>query len=133
MSTALVTSLRYPRAWFCAGLLIAVTITILSLLPAQRLPQIDVSDKIRHGFAYLVLGFWFASVIARRDWLFVFLGLLALGGAIEIAQGLMKLGREADVADLTANAGGAAVGVLFAATPIGRWPAMLERLVSRGP
>lgn len=129
----LVSSLRYPRAWFGAGVMIAAIITVLSLLPAQQLPQIGVSDKIRHAFAYFLLGFWFASVVARRDWLFVFLGLLALGGAIEIAQGLMKLGREAELADLTANAAGAALGILLAGTPLGRWPAVFERLLTRGP
>ena len=53
------------------------------------------------------------------------LELRTVTGASEVNAG------EADVADLTANASGAAVGVLLAATPLGRWPAMLERLLTR--
>jgi VanZ family protein len=125
-----VPTVRYPRVWFCVGLLLAGIITVLSLLPAQQLPQIAVSDKIRHAFAYLLLGFWFASVIARWDYVFVLLALIALGGGIEIAQGLMGLGREADLRDFAANGLGAGAGILLALTPLGRWVSVIERRVA---
>ena len=124
-------TLRYPRAWFFAGLCLAGIITFFSLIPAQRLPQIGVSDKIEHAVAYLMLGFWFASVIARWDYIFVLLALVALGGGIEIAQGLMGLGREADLRDFAANSIGASAGVLLALTPLGRWAETLERCLTR--
>lgn len=123
--------MRYPRAWFCLGLLLAAIITTLSLLPAQQLPQIGLSDKIRHAIAYLLLGFWFASVIARWDYVFVLLALIALGGGIEIAQGLMGLGRESDLRDFAANALGAAAGIGLAMTPLGRWVGVLEQRLTR--
>jgi VanZ family protein len=126
-----VPTLRYPRAWFCIGLLLAGVIVFYSLIPAQKLPQIGVSDKLEHAFAYLLLGFWFCSVIARWDYIFVLLALIALGGSIEIAQGLMGLGREADFRDMIANAVGAGLGVLLAMTPLGRWAGFLERLLTR--
>ena len=108
-------------------------ITFFSLIPAQRLPQLGISDKIEHAVAYLMLGFWFASVIARWDYIFILLALVALGGGIEIAQGLMGLGREADLRDFAANSLGATAGVLLALTPLGRWAEALERVITRSP
>jgi VanZ family protein len=124
-------SLRYPRAWFFGGLLIVAVIVFFSLIPAQKLPQLGVSDKIEHAIAYLLLGFWFASVIARWDYIFVLLGLIALGGSVEIAQGLMGLGRQADIRDMVANTIGAGLGIGLAMTPLGRWAGFLERLLTR--
>ncbi len=133
MKPVLLQTLRYPRAWFCLGLLIAAGITVFSLIPAQNLPSIGVSDKLEHALAYLLLGFWFASVIARWDYLYLMLALLALGGAIEIAQGLMGLGRQADWHDLLADACGIFVGVGLAATPLGHWANYIEDCLVRRP
>ncbi|MET0292703.1 MAG: VanZ family protein [Steroidobacteraceae bacterium] len=133
MKPVFLPSLRYPRAWFCAGLLMVGIIVFFSLIPAQKLPQLGVSDKIEHAVAYLLLGFWFASVIARWDYFYVLLGLIALGGTVEIAQGLMGLGRQADIRDMVANTIGAALGIGIAMTPLGRWAGFLERRLTRGP
>jgi len=129
----LLQTLRYPRAWFCFGLLIAAGITVFSLIPAQDLPSVGVSDKLEHAIAYLLLSFWFASVIARWDYFYLVLALLALGGGIEIAQGLMGLGRQADWRDLMADGFGILVGVGLAATPIGHWATLVEDLLVRRP
>ena len=131
MRQALLPTLRYPRAWFCAGLLIATVITITSLLPARDLPALGISDKVEHAVAYALLGFWFASVMARRDFVYLALALLAFGGGIEIAQGLMGLGREADLLDLAADGVGIVVGLVLAVTPLGRWAKVIEDLVAR--
>jgi VanZ family protein len=131
MTQALLPSLRYPRAWFLAGLLIATAITVTSLLPARDLPALGISDKIEHAVAYLLLAFWFASVMARRDYVYLVLALLAFGGGIEIAQGLMGLGREADLLDLAADGVGVLAGVALAVTPLGRWAKVIEDLVAR--
>jgi VanZ family protein len=118
--------LRYPWAWFAAGLVLAAAITVTSLMPASELPAIGMSDKLEHLLAYVALGFWFASLISRRDYLFLALALLAFGGAIEIAQGWMALGRQADLADLLADAIGSVIGIAIAMTPLGRWASALE-------
>jgi len=131
MRQALLPSLRYPRAWFGAGLLIASAITVTSLLPARDLPALGISDKVEHAVAYLLLAFWFASVMARRDFVYLVLALLAFGGGIEIAQGLMGLGREADLLDLAADGVGIVAGVVLAATPLGRWAEVIEDLLAR--
>jgi VanZ family protein len=131
MRQALLPTLRYPRAWFGAGLLIATAITVTSLLPARDLPALGISDKVEHAVAYALLAFWFASVMARRDFLYLVLALLAFGGGIEIAQGLMGLGREADLLDLAADGVGIVAGVVLAATPLGRWAKVIEDLLAR--
>lgn len=130
MKPIFVPTLRYPRAWFLAGVLIAIVVTFYSLIPAECLPQVGVSDKIEHVVAYLLLGFWFASVLARWDYVFMLLALVALGGGIEIVQGLMKMGREADIRDFVADCIGAGAGVLLALTPLGTWPVVLERFLA---
>ena len=132
MKPILLPTLRYPRAWFCLGLLMAACITVVSLVPAEKLPSVGVSDKLEHALAYLLLGFWFASVIARWDYVYLVLALLALGGGIEIAQGLMGVGRQADWRDLLADGIGILAGVGLAATPLGHWANFIEdRLVRR--
>ena len=131
MKPVLLTTLRYPRAWLCLGLLMALFITVMSLLPANNLPSLGISDKIEHAAAYAVLAFWFASVMGRWDYLYLFLALLAFGGGIEIAQGLMGLGREADLLDLAADAAGSVVGLGLAATPLGRWARFIEDQLPR--
>ncbi|MEY4760455.1 MAG: hypothetical protein RLZZ200_311 [Pseudomonadota bacterium] len=123
-------SLRYRQAWLAIGLLIALAITVTCLVPARELPQLGVAiwDKLEHAFAFFVLCFWFAGVVSRRDYLYLVLAMLAFGGAIEIAQGLMGLGREADLHDLMADGLGVFVALLLALTPLGRWAVFVESL-----
>jgi VanZ family protein len=123
----LLPTLRYRRTWVAFGLLLAAIITYFSLIPAQRLPSVGLSDKVEHMAAYVLLAFFFGALLPRRDYKFLFLALLAFGGAIEIAQGLMKLGREADLMDLVADVVGTVIGLLLVLTPLGLWPALLER------
>lgn len=132
MRQALLPTLRYPRAWFGAGLLMATAITVACLVPARDLPALGISDKVEHTVAFLLLGFWFASVMTRGDLPYLVLALVAFGGGIEIAQGLMGLGREADVLDLAADGAGSVAGVVLAATPLGRWAKVCEDLLARG-
>lgn len=119
--------LRFRRLWFVAGLAIAALIALVCLMPGGNLPQVGMSDKLKHAIAFAALAFWFGSVIVRRDLLAVALAVLAFGGLIEIAQGLMGLGREAEWGDFLADALGGAVGLLIALTPLGQWAHWLEQ------
>jgi VanZ family protein len=123
---AFLPQLRYPWVWFAVGLLMAVVITITSLVPASRLPTLDVSDKAEHALAHCALAFWFGGVLARCDYVFLALALVAFGGGIEVAQGLMDLGRQADLRDLAADVVGIGAGILLALTPLGRWAGWIE-------
>lgn len=85
-----------------------------SLLPAPvgQSPQIPVSDHLRHAIAYFALMAVSYSAYRtppreRR----IAAGLIALGGALELAQHLL-LQREPSAADAGANAAGVALAVV---------------------
>lgn len=122
--------LHYRRMWIVAGLLITAVVVVASLVPVQQLPPVALSDKIEHLLGFVVLAFWFGSVIAHRDFLYLALALIALGGGIEIAQGLMGLGRQSDLKDLWADCIGIAIGLGIAATPVGNWASLLDHRIA---
>ena len=103
------------RLWRWALCLLAALITVLALMPAPP-RQMDLGwDKLNHVFAFAVLAVcavfgWRSSRGAR---LAVLLSLLALGGAIELAQ-LWVPNRSAEWGDLGADAIGIGLGALFA-------------------
>jgi VanZ family protein len=123
--------LRYPRLWFCIGLLIVAFITVTCLMPAKDVPDTGIPDKVIHAFSYAVLASWYASVVQRRHFLALLLVLTAFGGLIELAQAAMQLGRHAEWLDLLADVVGSALGIALAATPLGRWPELLESMIRR--
>jgi len=123
--------LQYPRLWFCMGLGIALVIAVLSLLPAQYVPTVDLWDKVKHTLAYVLLAFWFGSVVVRRSLLPLVLSLSAFGGLIELAQQWMQWGRSGELADLVANALGIGIGVALVMTPLGRGITLLDSGLSR--
>jgi VanZ family protein len=118
--------LRYGRLWMLGGICLLIGITLLSLMPGEQLPTVRVWDKLLHILAYVALAFWFASITVRRSHAWVATGLMVYGVLIELTQGQMSLGRQADLFDLGANAVGIAGGLLIALTPLGRWASWLE-------
>jgi len=118
--------LRYGRLWMAGGVLLAAFITVLSLLPGDQLPQVRIWDKFQHILAYVALAFWFGSIVVRRRYLLLVVALMCFGVCIELLQGQMGWGRQADLFDLGANATGIAVGMLLALTPLGRWALWIE-------
>jgi VanZ family protein len=132
LKLAVLPELRFRRLWFCAGLGIAVAIAVVCLMPGRNIPQIKLlSDKVEHALAFAMLAFWFGSILVRRDLLWLALALVVFGGLIELAQGMMRLGRHADLLDLLADSVGVVVGLLLALTPLGRWAGFIERLFLR--
>jgi hypothetical protein len=127
------TNLRYVWLWWLLGFVIVAVVTTTSLMPPKNLPKVNLSDKLEHALAYAVLAFWFASLVLRRSFVWVALGLLVLGGAIEITQGMMPYGREGDWYDLYADAAGIALGLMLALTPLGRWLYWVESWLIKAP
>lgn len=74
-------------------------------------------DKLQHAAAYTVLtllaGFSFKKAVAPKPWAAAFVAALIFGISIELLQGLMGMGRMADVADVGANSLGAGVACLL--------------------
>ena len=128
-SAVAVPSRQSLRAFWAMGLLLVALVVVACLVPARNLPGTGINDKVEHGLAFMVMALWFAGLTARRDYLYLLLALVALGGGIEIAQGLMGLGRNADPMDLLADSVGALAGLALALTPLGRWVDVMERHV----
>src|SRR5260221_12059381 len=114
-------TLRHARVWYVLGAVLTLLVVIASLVPARDLPRLHISDKVEHVAAYLALSLWFGGLLAPRNYFRLALGLLALGGGIEIAQGLMGLGRTADWYDFYADALGVALGLSLCMAGRGRW------------
>jgi VanZ family protein len=118
--------LRHPWVWLGLGWLFIVCAVITSLVPGQKLPPMGVSDKLEHTLAYAMLTLWFTGVYPRASYVRIGLGMLALGVAIEIAQGAMPFGRQTDVRDVIANSLGIALGLGVALIGIGGWAQRVE-------
>lgn len=103
------------KVGFAIGL---IAVTVLSLVPSDTLPSLDLWDKVEHAVAYAFLaatgcfGFGFGSRAPCAQ-LAVVLALTAMGGAIELVQPLAP-GRTASFEDMLANVIGIALGWLLA-------------------
>jgi VanZ family protein len=120
-------TLRHARIWYVFGAALTLLVVVASLVPARDLPRLRVSDKLEHILAYLALALWFGGLVAPRRYLRLALGLIALGGGVEIAQGLMGLGREADWRDFEADALGVALGLSLCLAGLRHWAVWLEQ------
>jgi len=87
------------------GLLLLVT--MLSLMPADHLPSVSGSDKVRHALAYFVIGLPVAW-LKPAHWYWLLAGIFVWSGVIELLQPLSN--RFAEWLDLLANG----VGVMLA-------------------
>ncbi|MGE5500568.1 MAG: VanZ family protein [Ignavibacteriales bacterium] len=87
-----------------------VGVLALALMPLQTIPEVGVSDKIEHTLAFAVLavlGTWSFPGRTGR----VAAGLIGFGILIEILQGTLPLGRDAEVLDVAADSIGVALGM----------------------
>lgn len=120
--------LRLGWLWWAIGYVLVV-LTIYESLEAHPTPIPGVtSDKFEHFMGYFLLTTWFCGCARRAKYWLVALGLLALGGGMEIGQGIMAIGREADWFDMLANSAGVAAGVIAALLGLGNWMVWVEKL-----
>jgi hypothetical protein len=123
--------LPHARFWHVVGGGLVLIVVVASLVPAGSLPHIGMTDKAEHMIAYGGLALCYGGLMTPRHYVYLGLGLLALGGGIEIAQGLMGLGREADWRDFYADALGAAIGLSLCMAGLRHWPSWAERWLIR--
>lgn len=111
--------LRRPRLWLALWWIGILVVVVCSLLPAFLLPEVPSGgDKVEHFTAYFLLAAAAVQLFAaRRALVGAGVGLVALGVAMEIAQGLLTTTRQMDVHDALANSMGVAGGLLTLATP----------------
>jgi VanZ family protein len=114
--------------WLVGWALLAATVNE-SLEAKVWLAEVVPSDKLLHCGGYFALATWFAGVTRRSRYLVMGALLIAFGGGLEIAQGLMHNGRTADWFDFLANSVGVVIGVGAAYLGLGNWLVWIEKLV----
>jgi VanZ family protein len=124
-------SQQHRRIWLLLGWGMVFSVIVLSLIPMEDVDLGEGRDKVAHLVAYGSLTFWFGMLFAgRARQLGIAIALAAMGVAIEFLQGLTDY-RTFEVADMVANAIGAALGWGLAQTPLGNALDWAERLISR--
>ena len=122
-------SQRHRRVWLLLGWGMVFSVIVLSLIPMD----VDLGegrDKVAHFVAYGSLSFWFGTLFAgRARQLGIAIAFAAMGVAIEFLQGMTDY-RSFEVADMVANAIGAALGWGLAQTPLSNALDWAERLLS---
>jgi VanZ family protein len=121
--------LRYAWLWWVLGYVMVVLTINESLVNNPPGLSLLPSDKAVHFTGYFLLATWFGGVARPRRYWLVGLALLILGGGIEIAQGLMHNGRDAEWLDMLANTLGVTTGLGLAAAGLGMWMVWVERLL----
>jgi len=123
--------LPHARAWYALGIVLTLAVVVSSLVPNRDLPRLNIRDKTEHLIAYTSLALWFGGLLRPQRYALLGCLLLLLGGGIEIAQGLMGLGREADVRDFAADSIGVALGLGLCLLGLRYWVVWLEWLLRR--
>lgn len=103
---------RLPLLVRAAGYGTAVAILLfLCLAPEHELPKVSVWDKAEHAYAWFVLA---ATGLALWPWRPGRIAgfAIALGGLVEVLQGVMDLGRDSDWRDWVADSIGVAAALL---------------------
>ena len=121
-------SQRHRRLWLLLGWGMVFSVFVLSLIPVD----VDLGggrDKLAHLAAYGSLSFWFAMLFGgRARQIGIALAFAAMGVGIEFLQGLTDY-RTFEVADMVANAAGAALGWGAAQTPLANALDWVERVL----
>jgi len=119
MSAPMLKPLRRARLWLVLWWCGIAAVVLCSLVPAFLLPEVPPGgDKIEHFSAYALLAAAAVQLLsARIAVLRAGVGLVAMGIALEIAQGLFTTTRQMDVHDALANTLGVLAGLSTALMP----------------
>lgn len=119
--------LRHRRFWLGLWGGAVIVVIALCLLPPPPLALPHNSDKLEHFLAYFLLAASAVQLFASRRalWVVAF-ALLAMGVAIEWAQGALTANRVADPQDVLANSLGILGGMALAFTPLRNLLALLQ-------
>jgi VanZ family protein len=123
--------LHFARLWWAIGWAMVLYILISCLEPARYVPNLHLWDKAEHSLAFFGLSVWFGGLVRRSRYPLLALALALMGGAIEIAQGTMGLGRDMDIMDFVADSVGITVALLALYLGLGAWARWIEGLFWR--
>jgi VanZ family protein len=124
-------SLRLARLWWLIGWAMVLYITVSCLEPARYVPNLHLWDKAEHALAFFGMSVWFGGLARRSRYPAIAVLMLVFGGAIELAQGLMGLGRDADVMDWVADSVGITVALSLLYLGVGGWARWIEARIYR--
>jgi VanZ family protein len=123
--------LRLARLWWATGWGMVLFIAVSCLEPARYVLELHLWDKAEHALAFFGMSVWFGGLVRRTRYPLIALAMLLFGGGIEIAQGLMGLGRDADILDFVADAIGITVAMILLYLGLGAWTRWVEGLIWR--
>jgi VanZ family protein len=106
-----------------------VFITVSCLEPPRYVPNLHLWDKAEHALAFGGMALWFGGLVRRSRYLVVGLVMLLFGGGIEIAQGVMRWGRDMDIMDFLADGVGISIALIALYLGLGAWACWVERLI----
>ena len=110
------------RFWWALGAVIVLLAITVCLVPGREIPGVfELNDKVSHLAGHGLLALYFSGLVIRRSWWKIFVFLLLLGSAIEVAQYTMNVGRDGDPRDVVANSIGALLGLVVAWLGGSRW------------
>lgn len=89
----------------------AAVLLALTLAPSKDLPSVNLWDKAEHAVAWMVLTGLGLILSPRRPRAIAGFA-LAFGALVEILQGLLPIGRDADILDLLADSVGVSAALL---------------------
>jgi len=119
---------RVRRLWLVVGWAFVLLVIYLSLTPAPIEVPIGQGDKFSHILAYVVLMSWFVNLYENPAQRIGFaLGFIVLGVALEFLQRWTGH-RSFEVADMTANAVGVALGWVLAPPRLPNYLRFIEKV-----
>ena len=109
--------LRFVRLWLGLGWLFVALVIFFSLTPSPPSPiEFTGADKLFHVSTYALMMLWFGLVyLPGRAYLLLGIGLILMGIALELIQGLTGY-RSLEYVDMIANAVGVSFGWLLVRT-----------------
>ena len=125
------TGRAFRRFWIALIVLGVAAVVVASLLP---MPAVDLeggSDKFWHFLTYFLLALFSSGIVpTERLWRLVVRCLL-LGAGLEAAQALLTETRQADWADMAANAAGILCAWMIASGARAGWARHVEAWLVR--
>lgn len=134
MATIALKPLRLPRLWLGLWLLAIGIVVGVCLIPSPDLPSMPRNvDKLEHALAFFVLSAFAVQLfVPGRPLLRAMTGLVILGMAIELAQGVFTIDRSADPLDALADILGVLLGFAILLTPWRDQLLRIERRITTG-
>lgn len=121
----------FRRAWIAVIALGVAAIVTASLLPMASVNLEGGADKFWHFLTYFLLALFSSGIVAPDRLWRLAVRCLLLGAGLEAAQVLLTDTRQADWADLAANAAGVLCAWLIAADGRAGWARHVEAWLVR--